>query len=952
MFTRIYLPKILLVALCVFLALPFLQAQQKDTTRRRCGSDLSYLQLINSKDGAFAQRYKQIDQFTRSYIQHLRQLRKEGISGYRTSPIIIPVVVHVVYQIPEQNVSLAQIQSQIDVLNHDYRRLNSDISLVPGAFNPFTSDCMVEFRLAVRDPNCMATTGVTRTSTSVSQFSLPTDAQSTQLAYNPVKSSAAGGHDAWPADKYLNIWVCKLASGYLGYSSFPGFPANVDGVVIDYQAFGTSGSAASPYNLGRTATHEIGHWMNLHHIWGDDGDGCTGSDQVDDTPNQAGPNYSCRSFPFVTCSNGPNGDMFMNYMDYTPDACMNMFTTGQSERIDGALYGARSALLASDALVPVTGATTTTPDLYMQDTPEDQGVEPNTISTYMYNTEDVWVRNADDGLTYQEHQNPVYRPVSSGNPNYVYVRVRNRSCAGASATGTLKLYWGKASSALGWSAPWDGSVTSPALMGGSISAVTSASVSVAPGGFQIVKFSWYPPNPSDYASFGADQSHFCLLARIETSSAPPYGMTSPETNNLWANVQNNNNIVWKNLSVVGEVTGGRSISSLTVGNFGSKAITSKIYFQSIWSKLQENFLQYGQVTVELSKELYDKWSKADKAGSGFRVIDSNRLVIATPAAWLGPFDFKGGEVYNMKFLFEFNKKIPFNSTRSFGFNVEQTSLDAAGKEQPMGGETFIIKSQNDEPAAPFTGDLKVQIKAWLQGAYQAADKLMTDSIRGKAFLPGTTPYPNLKFVAANNPVDELTDMGVLETEGADAITDWVWVELRKADTAAKVVATRSALIRRDGRVVDIDGVSPVSFSNLDIGSYYVALRHRNHLGVMTIRPVQLSRNSITQIDFTDPNTPTYGTEAQLSQNGVMMLRAGDANGDGRIRYNGSSNDKNAVLSKVGLNTSNNILPQYDRTDINLDGKIRYNGAANDKNEILKSAGLSTPNRVITEQIPN
>lgn len=935
-----------------------MQAQPKDTTKRRCGSELSYLQLINSKDPGFAQRYRQIDQFTRGYIQRLRQLRREGSSGYRTSPIIIPVVVHVVYNTTTQNISNAQIQSQIDVLNQDYRRLNSDISLVPGAFSPFTSDCLVEFRLAVRDPNCMPTTGITRTSTPVTQFSAPsTEAAQLLLSGNPVKSAVAGGHDAWPADKYLNIWVCRLAPlspgfSLLGYSSFPGYPANVDGVVIDYRFFGTSGTVSSPFNLGRTATHEIGHWMNLFHIWGDDGIACTGDDEVDDTPNQGGYNDGCPGFPHVSCSNGPNGDMFMNYMDYTDDACMHMFTIGQSERIDASLYGTRSALLASDALVPVTGAAGSTPDLFMQDTPDDLGNEPNTISTDFYKSEDIWVRNTDDGLAHQDHQNPLYRPVSSGSPNYVYVRVRNRSCTGASATGTIRLYWAKASSALAWTAPWDGSVTSPALMGGSLTPVTSASVTVAPGSFQIVKFSWYPPNPADYASFGADQSHFCLLARVETAAAPPYGMTSPETANLGANVQNNNNIVWKNVSVIPEAAGGMRISSLIVGNFGKIDISSKIYFRSAWTRLQQNFLQYGQITVELSKDLYDKWSRTDKRGFGFREIDSNRLLITNAAAWLGAFDFKAGEIYGIKFFFQFDKKIPFSSTRSFEFDVEQTTFDKAGREEVTGGETFIIKSQNNEPANLVTGDLKVQIRALLQGAYQAADGMMTDSMRAKAFLPGTTPYPALNFASANNPVAELTDRGVLETAGAEAITDWVWVELRSADSASRILATRSALIRRDGRVVDVDGVSPVSFGNLEPGAYYIALRHRNHLGVMTARAIALSSTAVVQIDFTNPATPTYGTDALLNQNGVMVLRAGDANGDGRIRYNGSANDKNAVLSKVGLSTSNNVLPLYDRTDINLDGKVRYNGAANDKNEILKAAGLSTPNRVITEQIPN
>src|SRR5262249_32581521 len=159
-------------------------------------------------------------------------------------------------------------------------------------------------------------------------------------------------------------------------SQFPGGPAATDGVVILYSAFGTTGTATAPYNKGRTATHEVGHWLNLNHIWGDDqndADKCAGTDHVDDTPNQAVMNFGAPTFPHVSCKNGPNGDMFMNYMDYTDDAAMFMFTPGQSLRMDATLSGPRARIVGSDALLPpaaVAGA-----DLFMQDTPADGGAE-------------------------------------------------------------------------------------------------------------------------------------------------------------------------------------------------------------------------------------------------------------------------------------------------------------------------------------------------------------------------------------------------------------------------------------------------------------------------------------------------------------------------------------------------------------------------------------------------
>jgi hypothetical protein len=140
------------------------------------------------------------------------------------------------------------------------------------------------------------------------------------------------------------MWVCQLGGGLLGYAQFPGGPAATDGVVILHSAFGTTGTAAPPFHLGRTATHEIGHWLNLNHIWGDDGTGCSGTDNVADTPNQGGGNTGKPTFPHVSCGNGPNGDMFMNYMDYVDDDAMFMFTAGQATRMQACLDGPRSLI--------------------------------------------------------------------------------------------------------------------------------------------------------------------------------------------------------------------------------------------------------------------------------------------------------------------------------------------------------------------------------------------------------------------------------------------------------------------------------------------------------------------------------------------------------------------------------------------------------------------------------
>jgi hypothetical protein len=269
---------------------------------------------------------------------HAFQFANNLRAGARTGVTVIPVVVHVVFNTATQNISDAQINSQISILNQDYRKTNADVSSTPAVFQPLCGDARIEFHLASADPNGNPASGITRTHTNKTSF-----ADDDQM-----KSAATGGHDAWPTDRYLNIWtVPRLTSpqgDLLGYAQFPGGPAATDGVVILHSAFGNTGTAAAPFNLGRSATHEIGHWLNLRHIWGDDGGGCNGDDFVADTPNCADHNFGKPAFPHVTCSNGPNGDLFMNYMDYTDDDSMFMFTNGQIIRMQACLDTDRSTI--------------------------------------------------------------------------------------------------------------------------------------------------------------------------------------------------------------------------------------------------------------------------------------------------------------------------------------------------------------------------------------------------------------------------------------------------------------------------------------------------------------------------------------------------------------------------------------------------------------------------------
>jgi hypothetical protein len=286
------------------------------TKRRRMCGTMSVHHRLLEMDPGFRQR-----QMT---LEHATMRRMTAGIMARVGVITIPMVVHVVYNSAAENISVAQIRSQIAVLNRDYRATNPDKSKVPTVFAGLVADARVQFALATRDPKRKKTSGITRTKTSRTSFG---DDDS-------VKSAAT---------RYLNIWVCTLGGGLLGYAQVPGGPAKTDGVVILNTAFGTTGTASAPFDLGRTTTHEVGHWLNLRHIWGDTED-CTGSDLVADTPNAAGPNFGKPKFPHVSCSNGPSGDMFMNYMDYVDDDTMFLFTTQQVVRMQAALDGARSSI--------------------------------------------------------------------------------------------------------------------------------------------------------------------------------------------------------------------------------------------------------------------------------------------------------------------------------------------------------------------------------------------------------------------------------------------------------------------------------------------------------------------------------------------------------------------------------------------------------------------------------
>lgn len=297
--------------------------------QRPCAST-EYMQEQKLRNPSLASRLNAIEDFIQHQLSVSTKLNGDG--SYRV--IHIPVVVHILYNTPDQNLSEAQVISQIDAINRDFRRQNSDTVNIPSRFKPYAADVEIEFALAKTDPSGHSTTGIIRKQTSVGYWNSDDNIKYTEL----------GGDDAWDSRFYFNIWVGNMRT-LLGYSSAPGVTAERDGVVINTSVFGTI-DKGGPYNRGRTLVHETGHWLGLKHIWGET---YCGDDGVEDTPRQSTYTSGCPTSFRSTCDNGAMGDMYMNYMDYTNDGCMNLFTIGQKQRMLAlfAYDGPRSKLLSS-----------------------------------------------------------------------------------------------------------------------------------------------------------------------------------------------------------------------------------------------------------------------------------------------------------------------------------------------------------------------------------------------------------------------------------------------------------------------------------------------------------------------------------------------------------------------------------------------------------------------------
>ena len=635
---------------------------------------------------------------------YLNKIREEGPYRLPVNVITIPVVIHNLYNIPEEMISLNRINEQIDILNETFRRQNitdiMDAAIVPSDFIDYAADVRIQFELAKRSPTCTATNGVIHQMVTCSSFMIDNSAGSPQNRYPMKFSSTACGSSGWPSDKYLNIWVVDIntASGMRGDATHPAdlmLRPDEDGIVIDYKVFGANSTILNPFFAeGKTLTQLVAKWLDLYPIW-QDLNSCTMDDFIDDTPTQYNPTFMCPAPSTVgmSCGTGSIEDMFTNYMDNTYDICRQFFTLGQSERMLSTLINARGSLISSDGLdAPVTGA-----DLWLRDAYNDSGVEPFIGVTGK--STDIWLRRQNDNIT--EHQ--LASVGDCGVADYVSVRIKNRGCAMNMVADEVRLNWAHVSTGNKWPAPWDGVFNMPNSIGGLIGMANIPPL--ANGDEMIETFNWCSPTVSGSSIANLDKVQYCFFSEIISHTQT--------TDNLHQRVGNTNNIALNNMliaSIIDTSTPGDPDyyeGYFLVGNYSNNPLNARLTFDAPTTGSGFSLFDWGEVVVDLLGGFtLTNWSNT---GSYFTQIGtSDRYELNASGAYFSDISFAANEVKVIRV--EFTPTMPANNIfiDIHELEISQYVETSGGLGDLTGTVTLVVKSLANYPfhriSGPITND--------------------------------------------------------------------------------------------------------------------------------------------------------------------------------------------------------------------------------------------------------
>lgn len=741
---------------------------------RTCGT-MEADSILRANDPSMG-THAQFEQALQQVIAEL-QTRRSMMPG----PYDIPMIVHVIHNGTAVgsglNLSQAQIYSQFDVLNEDYNNTNADGAQVPAAFQPLRGSLQMNFKKALRDPagNTLAEPGINRINRNTKGWTAPPYTQT--YVDQTIKPNSI-----WDPTKYFNVWVTDISGGLLGWAQFPppstppvaGLPtnpgsANTDGVVILYSAFGRVGNVAAPYNKGRTLTHEAGHFFGLRHIWGDEAQ-CAADDYVSDTPQQKGENYGCPSYPQTTqaggrCSTADPSSMFMNYMDYTDDACMFMFSQGQATRME-------AVITSSPRRVELTTSTTDDPLIAL----------------------DASISN-------------IIRPSGSSCAGTFSPQVTLTNLGSSTLTSVTITYNinGTGSTVYNWTG---------SLAAGASTVVTLPSATAASGTHTFTVATSSPNNGVDGNTANDSKSQsFTIIAAPATVSLPlvegftgttfpPSGWTlvNPEANNTWTRVTNaggfgnsTNSAKMDNYSGQVNIAGQTDDLLTPVLNLSNANSTLKLTFNVAYARYNTSYSD--SLFVEVTTDCGSTWTRVYGKGGNYLATAPNTTTAFTPTAT----QWRKDSVMLSAFAGQSNAQFRFRSYSGYGNNVYLDDIN------------LNFTPSSNPPVANFTASATTVCAG---SSITFTDQSTNSPTTWSWSFPGGTPSTSTSqnpTVVYNTAGTYAVTLTAANAAGSDGETKTAYITVNASPSVA-AVSTPSSICVGSSSTLTATGASTYSWS--------------------------------------------------------------------------------------------------------------------------------------------